>query len=174
MAVRRDANWPRRDHYTVLVVEPSASARQITSAYRRLVRALHPDAHPARPAAQEQFAEVLEAYAALHDPARRAAYDVERKRDSRGAMGGRPIQVKVTRTPGASTGWSGPAGRRRDLVDMGLFDGGVGLFRHPASLEGVLLRVGPAVLHPDHREAQAMFRLGGWGRAWFRRTGRWL
>ncbi|QIP88822.1 J domain-containing protein [Streptomyces sp. Tu 2975] len=32
-----------RDHYTVLGVEPSATSRQITTAYRRQIRALHPD-----------------------------------------------------------------------------------------------------------------------------------
>ncbi|GAA4931124.1 DnaJ domain-containing protein [Streptomyces coeruleoprunus] len=37
----------RPDLYATLGVAPTASAEQITSAYRRLVRALHPDTRPA-------------------------------------------------------------------------------------------------------------------------------
>ncbi|MFJ6994903.1 J domain-containing protein, partial [Streptomyces sp. NPDC003090] len=36
------------DPYAVLGVEPTATAGQIASAYRGLVRALHPDSAPAR------------------------------------------------------------------------------------------------------------------------------
>jgi hypothetical protein len=52
----RDAERPWRDHYKILGLEPSASARKITSAYRRLVRTLHPDSHPERPTAGERIA----------------------------------------------------------------------------------------------------------------------
>ncbi|MGW7055453.1 J domain-containing protein [Streptomyces sp. NPDC054888] len=80
----------RHDHYAVLGVEPTASAGQITSAYRRLVRALHPDAHPGRPAADSRFADVVAAYGILRDPVLRAAYDsrLGRSRDT-GARAGR-------------------------------------------------------------------------------------
>jgi DnaJ-class molecular chaperone len=60
VAARRDAEWPWRDHYKVLGVEPSASGRKMTSAYRRLVRTLNPDFHPGRPAAGQRFAEVVD------------------------------------------------------------------------------------------------------------------
>ncbi|WP_222721955.1 J domain-containing protein [Actinomadura alba] len=55
VSVRRDAERPWRDYNKILGVELSASARKITSAYRRLVRTLHPDSHPERPTAGERF-----------------------------------------------------------------------------------------------------------------------
>nr|WP_095877677.1 J domain-containing protein [Streptomyces sp. TLI_235] len=69
------AQRARPDHYAVLGVDPSASARQITSAYRALVRALHPDSRPAQRPSAERLGEVLAAYEVLRDPDRRAAYD---------------------------------------------------------------------------------------------------
>ncbi|MER7519258.1 J domain-containing protein [Streptomyces sp. NPDC126499] len=71
---------PRQpDHYAVLGVDPTASLQQITSAYRALLRALHPDAHPGRPAQPEKLAEVITAYATLRDGRRRAEYDAARR-----------------------------------------------------------------------------------------------
>lgn len=61
---------PRRDHYAVLGVPSSATAGQITSAYRRLVRSLHPDSRPEHPAAAQGLADVLAAYETLRDPGR--------------------------------------------------------------------------------------------------------
>jgi curved DNA-binding protein CbpA len=170
---RRDMEWPWRDHYTVLGVEPSASARQITSAYRRLVRTLHPDSHPRQPSARERFAEVVDAYATLHDPVRRAAHDAERERRTRGALEGRPIRVRVTRTPGASAG-SSAATSRQDLAGVAGFDVTVGLFRPMASVRGVLLWAGPVRLYTGPGQAQGASGLGGWRSAWFRRTSEWL
>jgi curved DNA-binding protein CbpA len=58
-------------HYEVLGVPEGASGAQVRQAYRRLVKAAHPDlaGDPA------QFRRVTEAYDALSDPARRAEYD---------------------------------------------------------------------------------------------------
>jgi curved DNA-binding protein CbpA len=73
---------PPDDHdlYAILGVAPDASQAQIGHAYRRLVRAHHPDAHPEPdPAA---FAAAVAAYAILRDPARRAAYDRSRDLNS--------------------------------------------------------------------------------------------
>ncbi|MEW1910025.1 J domain-containing protein [Kitasatospora sp. NPDC085895] len=69
------AQGARPDHYAVLGVDPSASARQITAAYRALVRVLHPDGRPAQPPSAERLGEVFAAYEVLRDPDRRAAYD---------------------------------------------------------------------------------------------------
>ncbi|UGY90524.1 J domain-containing protein [Streptomyces gobiensis] len=98
------AAW--RDHYGVLGIEPSASAREITSAYRTLVRSLHPDSRPSQPEAPERFAEVVDAYETLHDPAQRSAYDAERDRRNRkpSAPRGRPVRVRVMDTPQAPAG----------------------------------------------------------------------
>ncbi|MEE1784949.1 J domain-containing protein [Streptomyces sp. SP17BM10] len=69
----------RRDHYAVLGVEPTASGRQVTSAYRSLVRLLHPDTRPLAPGSTERLGAVVAAYEVLHDPELRAAYDAERR-----------------------------------------------------------------------------------------------
>ncbi|GAB7029678.1 J domain-containing protein [Streptomyces sp. NPDC021749] len=93
------------DHYAVLGVPPSASARQITTAYRRLVRSLHPDTGPAGPAAEQELAEVLTAYRVLHDPRSRAGYDAERalaERDRRYAERQRARAAQGRRGPGRS------------------------------------------------------------------------
>ncbi|NWF30956.1 J domain-containing protein [Streptomyces sp. PKU-EA00015] len=66
-------------HYAVLGVSPRASAEQITTAFRSLVRTLHPDARPDDPpGSRDQLDLVLAAYDVLRDPQRRAAYDAER------------------------------------------------------------------------------------------------
>ncbi len=85
---------PRRDHYAVLGVPRSASAAQITSAYRKLVRSLHPDARPEDPAAAEDLADVLAAYDTLRDEGRRAAYDAGRRARP-------PATTRPSGTPGA-------------------------------------------------------------------------
>jgi hypothetical protein len=51
---------PEPDYYAVLGVPPLAG--QITSAYRRLVRALHPDTARGGAATRERFAQVVAAY----------------------------------------------------------------------------------------------------------------
>ncbi|KAL6645933.1 hypothetical protein ACP70R_017541 [Stipagrostis hirtigluma subsp. patula] len=60
--------------YDVLGLRPGASARDIKDAYRRLARAVHPDAAP-HAAAAEDFIRVHAAYSTLSDPAKRADYD---------------------------------------------------------------------------------------------------
>ncbi len=68
-----DANF-----YQILGVGPSASAREIKSAYRKLVKQYHPDLFPAAAAkaeATEKLRQVNEAYAVLGNPKRRRDYD---------------------------------------------------------------------------------------------------
>lgn len=94
-----------QDHYAVLGVTPSASMRQITSAYRALARMLHPDARP-EPADAQRFAEVAAAYEVLHDPTTRAAYDaahpIPRSAPAGAATTGRrPVRVRVRVVPTA-------------------------------------------------------------------------
>jgi hypothetical protein len=62
------------DHYRVLGVARDATPSEIRRAYRRLARRHHPDRNP-QPDAPERFRTIAEAYAVLHDPARRARYD---------------------------------------------------------------------------------------------------
>ncbi|WP_420639985.1 DnaJ C-terminal domain-containing protein [Candidatus Poriferisocius sp.] len=73
MEVKRE--WLETDYYKVLGVSPSASDKDITKAYRRLARKLHPDANPGDAGAEERFKEVSAAYDVLGDGERRAQYD---------------------------------------------------------------------------------------------------
>jgi curved DNA-binding protein CbpA len=83
------------DYYAVLSVDPCDSAGQITSAYRRLVRALHPDTSTS-PADHDRFTQVVTAYEVLGDPQRRAAYDTTRRaRDPHDRPPGRRVPVTV-------------------------------------------------------------------------------
>jgi curved DNA-binding protein len=71
-----------KDYYEVLGVEPSAGEAEIKTAYRRLARKLHPDVSK-EAGAEEKFKAVNEAYEALRDPQKRAAYDQLRTRGYR-------------------------------------------------------------------------------------------
>lgn len=81
-----------QDPYRVLGVEPSASASQITHAYRTLMRRHHPDTRTPAPQAapsgphQEHDAalqQVIAAYTVLRDPSQRADYDASRTAHAR-------------------------------------------------------------------------------------------
>jgi curved DNA-binding protein len=63
-----------KDYYQVLGVARDASADDIKKAYRKLARKYHPDVSKEADASA-RMQEVNEAYAALSDPEKRAAYD---------------------------------------------------------------------------------------------------
>ncbi|KRG70666.1 DnaJ C-terminal domain-containing protein [Pseudoxanthomonas dokdonensis] len=63
-----------KDYYSILGVEPTAGDAEIKTAYRRLARKYHPDVSK-ESGAEDQFKAVNEAYEALRDPQKRAAYD---------------------------------------------------------------------------------------------------
>ncbi len=74
--------------YSALAVAPEATAAEIKSGWRRLIRQWHPDVNR-DPDAARQFQAIQAAYETLSDPARRARYDagLALERSLRGAAG---------------------------------------------------------------------------------------
>jgi curved DNA-binding protein len=102
-----------KDYYETLGLEAGAGEAEIKGAYRRLARKYHPDVSK-EPGAEEKFKAVNEAYEALRDPQKRAAYDQLR------ARGYRPGD-EVQPPPGGFGG--GPGGVDFDEIFAG---GGAG------------------------------------------------
>jgi molecular chaperone DnaJ len=65
----------KRDYYEVLGVARDVEQDGIKRSYRKLAVKYHPDKNPGDKAAEEKFKELGEAYEALSDPQKRAAYD---------------------------------------------------------------------------------------------------
>jgi DnaJ-class molecular chaperone len=64
------------DPYTVLGVSRSASAEEITKAYRKLAQKYHPDRNAGDKAAEAKFKEVNNAYEVLSDPQKKQMFDM--------------------------------------------------------------------------------------------------
>lgn len=111
-----DPAWLEIDYYETLGVSRTAKPSEITRAYRRLARDLHPDTNP-DPAAEDRFKQLTAAYDVLSDPARRAAYDRARRQVGRGARprpgGGYTIRVDHVADRGTEPGPA--AGRTRRI-----------------------------------------------------------
>jgi DnaJ-class molecular chaperone len=64
-----------RNPYSVLGVSKDASQDDIKKAYRKLVKAYHPDRNPGDAATEQKFKDVSAAYAIVGDPAKRKKFD---------------------------------------------------------------------------------------------------
>lgn len=102
--------WFEKDYYATLGVSSTAPAKEITSAYRKLARELHPDANPGDQAAEDRFKEVSAAYEVVGDPDKRAEYDEARRM---GPMAG------AFGPGGGGFGGPGGGGVRFDTGDLG-------------------------------------------------------
>jgi DnaJ-class molecular chaperone len=63
------------DLYSILGVQKTASAGEITKAYRKLAKKLHPDLNPGDTVAEDKFKQISHAYSILKDPEQRGKYD---------------------------------------------------------------------------------------------------
>ena len=65
----------KADYYETLGVSKTASEKELKAAFRKLAMKHHPDRNPGDAEAERKFKEAGEAYDALRDPQKRAAYD---------------------------------------------------------------------------------------------------
>jgi molecular chaperone DnaJ len=79
--------WFEKDYYAILGVSESASQKEITKAYRKLARELHPDRNPDDPSSEERFKAVSAAYDVLGDESKRTEYDEVRRLGPAGGGG---------------------------------------------------------------------------------------
>ena len=99
MAAQRE--WFEKDYYKTLGVSDTATAKEITKAYRKLARELHPDKNPGDASAEEKFKAVSAAYDVLGDETKRGEYDEVRR------LG--PIRRRARAAPAASRStWTTP------------------------------------------------------------------
>jgi len=125
----------RNDPYLVLGVSATATQAEITHAYRNRLRAHHPDTCHTTPSqeGEEHLRQVLDAYALLRDPTRRADYDRAtvlaatppaansrwQAQATRSATG--PVQIPITYADTTASAdrssepplWAGPVRRHR-------------------------------------------------------------
>lgn len=98
-----------RDLYEILGVVPSATSAEVTSAYRRRVRDLHPDSGEGAPEDPTGLSDVLAAFYVLRNPERRAAYDAHRNCGPHGQPSAGAVRIPVrhiaAETPGPTSAW---------------------------------------------------------------------
>lgn len=101
-----------KDYYAIMGVEPTASLKEIKTAYRRLARKYHPDVST-ESNAESKFKEVAEAYEVLKDTERRAEYDELRLHRNDPHF----YQQQAAYNSGGQQ-WSGSGGGTHDFSDF--------------------------------------------------------
>lgn len=69
-------SYKNKDYYIILGIKPSATLKEIKSAYRLLARKYHPDVNKGNKLSEEKFKEIGEAYSVLSDEKKRKQYDL--------------------------------------------------------------------------------------------------
>ncbi len=127
------------DPYIVLGVGKAATQEEITRAFRKLAKELHPDVNPNNKAATERFKKASAANELLSDPDKRRRYD-------RGEIdaSGEPRRAYQPHGSPFSAGARRPAGAYGQTADDGafgdIFDGLFGSRGRPAAMRGQDLR----------------------------------
>lgn len=123
----------KQDYYDILGVSRNASADDIKKSYRKLAMKHHPDQNPDNEEAEHKFKSISEAYEALSDDDRRAAYD---------RFGHSAFEGAGPGGPGAHPGGFDFSGGFADIFDemFGDFVGGGGGRRRGSAARGSDLR----------------------------------
>jgi molecular chaperone DnaJ len=77
--VTAQREWFEKDYYAVLGVDPKASDKDLSRAFKKLAKQYHPDANPGNKEAEERFKDISAAYDVLGDETKRAEYDEVRQ-----------------------------------------------------------------------------------------------
>ncbi len=128
-----EREWFEKDYYKALGLTSSATDKEITRAYRKLAKQLHPDTNPG---SEERFKEVSVAYDVLGDAEKRKEYD------------------EVRRLGPSAAGFAGPGAgahfTQGDFTDLGDLFGGLFGGRRQRAQRGEDLETG---LHLGFRDA---------------------
>ena len=121
-----------KDYYDVLGVPRTASAKEISAAFRKLARKYHPDLNSGDKQAEARFKEISEAHEVLSDTKKKQLYDEFGENwASAAAAGVQPGQAGVPRGGFRTDGGAGPRVQYRTVTPEEMDDlfgqgGGVG------------------------------------------------